>query len=158
MWKQWIGVRFEFAWGTGGQVACTCLGVGTSVLAGRVFDVCIMDEAGQLTLPVALGPLLRARSFCLLGDHQQLAPLVHSPQAQAAGLDRSLFRILCEAHPEVPLPLRLRQPPPPSCRTATLLFESDASWRGFRGCPDQELVDGEVFALSRLRAGGGRSF
>eukprot|EP00884_Botryococcus_braunii_P022765 jgi/Botrbrau1/9172/Bobra.0236s0004.1 len=81
-------------------VACTCLGVATAVLVGRTFDVCIMDEAGQMTLPVALGPLLRARAFCLLGDHFQLAPLVQSPQAQAGGLSSSLFRILCEAHPQ----------------------------------------------------------
>lgn len=104
-------------------MACTCLGVGTPVLAGRVFDVCIMDEAGQLTLPVALGPLLKARSFCLLGDHQQLAPLVHSPQAQAAGLDRSLFRILCESHPQVR----------PSPSSASLVSTFACSLRGCGG-------------------------
>lgn len=33
-------------------VAVTCLGISSPVLANMRFDVCIMDEAGQTTLPV----------------------------------------------------------------------------------------------------------
>lgn len=33
-------------------VAVTCLGITSPLLANRTFDVCIMDEAGQTTLPV----------------------------------------------------------------------------------------------------------
>jgi superfamily I DNA and/or RNA helicase len=36
-----------------------------------------------------------------VGDHYQLPPLVANPAAEAGGLGRSLFRILCEAHPQV---------------------------------------------------------
>lgn len=36
-----------------------------------------------------------------MGDHYQLPPLVSNPAAEAGGLGRSLFRILCEAHPQV---------------------------------------------------------
>ena len=38
-----------------------------------------------------------------VGDHYQLPPLVTNPAAEAGGLGRSLFRILCEAHPQVGL-------------------------------------------------------
>lgn len=43
------------------QVACTALGVNHCLLKGRVFDMCIVDEAGQMTLPVALGPILHSK-------------------------------------------------------------------------------------------------
>ncbi len=96
------------------------------MLRGRVFDVCLVDEAGQLTLPAVLAPLLRARAFCLVGDHYQLPPLVQSDAAGRQGLAVSLFRRLCEVHPQVrpPRPPRPSPPPPPlqgvrgSARTA----------------------------------------
>ena len=31
------------------------------MLKGQEFDCCILDEAGQMTLPASLGPLLKAR-------------------------------------------------------------------------------------------------
>lgn len=43
------------------QVACTALGLNHPILKGRVFDMAVVDEAGQITLPVALGPVLRSR-------------------------------------------------------------------------------------------------
>lgn len=39
-------------------VAVTCLGISSPLLANKRFDVCIMDEAGQTTLPVSLFFLL----------------------------------------------------------------------------------------------------
>lgn len=48
----------------------------------RTFDVCVIDEASQITLPICLGPLKYAHSFVLVGDHYQLPPLVLSPQAR----------------------------------------------------------------------------
>ncbi|KAK9846251.1 hypothetical protein WJX81_000082 [Elliptochloris bilobata] len=87
-------------------VACTCLGAEHAMLRGRTFDVCLVDEAGQLTLPAVLGPLLRARSFCLVGDHYQLPPLVQSDAAARQGLACPLFRRLGEAHPQAITTLR----------------------------------------------------
>jgi len=37
----------------------------------------------------------------LVGDHNQLPPLVVNAEARRAGLDHSLFRSLSEAHPQV---------------------------------------------------------
>ena len=37
----------------------------------------------------------------LVGDHNQLPPLVVNAGAKRAGLDHSLFRSLSEAHPQV---------------------------------------------------------
>lgn len=81
-------------------VAVTCLGITSPLLASKRFDVCIMDEAGQTTLPVSLGPLTFASVFVLVGDHYQLPPLVQSTEAQENGLGISLFCRLSEAHPQ----------------------------------------------------------
>ncbi|KAL2536685.1 DNA replication helicase [Forsythia ovata] len=81
-------------------VAVTCLGITNPLLTNKRFDVCIMDEAGQITLPVSLGPLMFASKFVLVGDHYQLPPLVQSPEAKENGMAVSLFCRLSEAHPQ----------------------------------------------------------
>ncbi|KAJ0668754.1 putative DNA helicase [Helianthus annuus] len=81
-------------------VAVTCLGVSSPLLSDKKFDVCIMDEAGQITLPVSLGPLMFASMFVLVGDHYQLPPLVQSTEARESGMGVSLFCRLSEAHPQ----------------------------------------------------------
>jgi len=58
------------------------------------FDVAIIDEAGQLTVPAILGALRFAKRFILVGDEKQLPPLVLSKEAAEQGLADSLFRTL----------------------------------------------------------------
>jgi DNA replication ATP-dependent helicase Dna2 len=60
------------------------------------FDLAIVDEATQLTVPSILGALRFARRFVLVGDEKQLPPLVMSEEAAAQGLKRSLFAALLE--------------------------------------------------------------
>jgi len=62
--------------------------------APALFDVAIIDEASQLTMPAILGALRFARRFILVGDEQQLPPLVLSKEAAAQGLSDSLFSYL----------------------------------------------------------------
>ena len=57
----------------------------TPLLLGEHFDVVIIDEAGQISQPAILGPLMAADSFLLVGDHEQLPPLVQSESAEKAG-------------------------------------------------------------------------
>lgn len=81
-------------------VAATCLGTTHWLFKRRRFDYCIVDEASQVTLPTCLGPIRHADRFVLVGDHFQLSPLVKSTEAQAGGLDVSLFKRLNDSHPE----------------------------------------------------------
>ncbi|KAJ5899126.1 Dna2/Cas4 domain of unknown function DUF83, partial [Penicillium taxi] len=81
-------------------VATTCLGINHDIFNRRIFDYCIVDEASQITLPVCLGPVRMARTFILVGDHYQLPPLVQNREAQAGGLDVSLFKLLSDAQPD----------------------------------------------------------
>ncbi|GAA6046645.1 hypothetical protein JCM3770_003094 [Rhodotorula araucariae] len=80
-------------------VATTCLGINEPIFVKRHFDVCIVDEASQVTLPTCLGPLRFADKFILVGDHHQLPPLVRNSAARKGGLDVSLFKRLSDAHP-----------------------------------------------------------
>ena len=67
---------------------------------GGKFDFCIMDEASQISEPLALGPILLADKFVMIGDFYQLNPLVKSPYAEKKGLNISLFERICRQHPE----------------------------------------------------------
>ena len=81
-------------------VATTCLGTNHALFSERTFDYCIVDEASQITLPVCLGPIRLAKTFVLVGDHNQLPPLVQNEEARKGGLDISLFKLLSDAAPE----------------------------------------------------------
>ncbi|GAX73854.1 hypothetical protein CEUSTIGMA_g1304.t1 [Chlamydomonas eustigma] len=87
-------------------VATTCLSCRHALLSQRTFDVVIVDEASQISVPAIVGPLCLARSFVLIGDHYQLSPLVTNKRAQEAGLGTSLFRMLCQAAPQAVTTLR----------------------------------------------------
>jgi len=87
------------AWHDTPVVATTCLGIGHAVFAERTFDYCIVDEASQITLPICMGPIRMARTFVLVGDHNQLPPLVQNDEAREGGLDVSLFKLLSDTHP-----------------------------------------------------------
>ncbi|KAK2603533.1 DNA replication endonuclease-helicase Dna2 [Conoideocrella luteorostrata] len=88
------------AWHGTPIVATTCLGINHPVFLERSFDYCIVDEASQITLPICAGPIRMASSFVLVGDHNQLPPVVRNEEAREGGLDVSLFKLLSDAHPE----------------------------------------------------------
>ncbi|XP_052019735.1 DNA replication ATP-dependent helicase/nuclease DNA2 isoform X2 [Apodemus sylvaticus] len=75
-------------------VATTCMGTNHPIFSRKTFDFCIVDEASQISQPVCLGPLFFARRFVLVGDHQQLPPLVLNREARALGMSESLFKRL----------------------------------------------------------------
>ena len=62
--------------------ASTCLGVNNATLTKQHFDYCIVDEASQITQPVCFGAVRLADVFILIGDHNQLPPLVQSEKAR----------------------------------------------------------------------------
>lgn len=88
------------AWHDTPIVATTCLGTSHAIFNERTFDYCIVDEASQITLPICLGPIRMARTFVLVGDHNQLPPLVQNEEARIGGLDISLFKLLSDTHPD----------------------------------------------------------
>ncbi|WP_264555572.1 AAA domain-containing protein [Halocatena marina] len=82
-------------------VAATAAACGSSVLQECEFDVAIVDEASQLTEPGTLAAINLAERFVLVGDHQQLPPVVRAD----TDLDTSLFERLIERFPDASVTL-----------------------------------------------------
>ncbi|KAJ2777959.1 ATP-dependent RNA helicase [Coemansia javaensis] len=76
-------------------ILCTCVGAGDRRLSTFNFRTVLIDESTQASEPECLIPLvLGARQVVLIGDHQQLGPVILSKPAAAAGLSQSLFERL----------------------------------------------------------------
>jgi len=61
------------------------------------FDIAIIDEASQATIPSVLIPIAKAHRFILAGDHKQLPPTIISDKAQK--LEKTLFEELIKIYP-----------------------------------------------------------
>ncbi|XP_017791107.1 PREDICTED: DNA replication ATP-dependent helicase/nuclease DNA2 [Habropoda laboriosa] len=72
-------------------IGVTCYGAHHALLRRRTFDVCLVDESTQALQPSVLRPLYSARKFVLVGDPDQLPPIIKSELARKLGADESLF-------------------------------------------------------------------
>ena len=68
------------------------------VIKDEKFDVAIIDEASQTTIPSNLIPISKARKFILAGDHKQLPPTIINSNARP--LEKTLFESLIRKYPE----------------------------------------------------------
>ncbi|KAJ2597235.1 ATP-dependent RNA helicase, partial [Coemansia sp. RSA 1804] len=76
-------------------ILCTCAGAGDKRLSKFQFRTVLIDESTQASEPESLIPLVMgARQVVLIGDHQQLGPVIVSKTAANAGLSQSLFERL----------------------------------------------------------------
>ncbi|MFB6220165.1 MAG: AAA domain-containing protein [Halolamina sp.] len=94
-------------------VAATTASCGSRVMREEQFDVAIVDEASQLTEPATLAAVNLADRFVLVGDHEQLPPVVQAEGGEPwtadaetesdgdrADLSVSLFERLHDQFPE----------------------------------------------------------
>ncbi|AXR80544.1 AAA domain-containing protein [Natrarchaeobaculum sulfurireducens] len=94
-------------------VAATTATCGSREMKEQAFDVALVDEAAQLTEPGTFAAANLAERFVLVGDHEQLPPVVRSEggtqhglentsddEPRAADLTESLFERLVERFPE----------------------------------------------------------
>ncbi|RLM72870.1 AAA domain-containing protein [Halorubrum sp. Atlit-26R] len=77
-------------------VAATTAACGSRVMRECEFDVALVDEASQLTEPGTHAAINLADRFVLVGDHEQLPPVVRAEN----DLQTSLFQRLIETYPD----------------------------------------------------------
>lgn len=82
------------------DVVCTTTTIDDELLGNREFDLVVIDEACQCTLPSVWQAILRADRLVLAGDHCQLPPTVLSEQAARDGMRRSLMERLVDREGE----------------------------------------------------------
>lgn len=116
-------------------VATTCLGLNHPILQQRTFDYCIVDEAGQSTLLSALGPLFHANKFVLVGDPEQLPPVVQSKEAKELGLEDSLFTHLSTEQNTFPLNIQYRM------NSTIMALANELVYHGELKCGSQDVAD-----------------
>ncbi|MFB6121237.1 MAG: AAA domain-containing protein [Halobacteriaceae archaeon] len=118
--------------GSAAVVGATTATCGSRMMREQSFDVAVVDEASQLTEPDTLAALNRADRFVLVGDHEQLPPVVRE-----AEMDRSLFARLVDEHPEA----------------ATMLDRQYRMAQRIQAFPSREFYDGSLRPASAEVAG-----
>lgn len=94
-------------------VCCTCIGAGDRRLASMQFKTVLIDESTQASEPEVLVPISKgAKQVILVGDHQQLGPVILDKRAGDAGLRQSLFeRLVILGHVPIRLEVQYRMNP-----------------------------------------------
>lgn len=73
-------------------VCCTCVGAQDRRLSKDGFRTVLIDESTQACEPEVIIPIAKgAKQVILIGDHQQLGPVILDKGALKAGLSQSLF-------------------------------------------------------------------
>lgn len=89
-------------------IASTCLGLDSDFIAKKKFDVCIVDESSQVLQSEILRPLFCSDKFILVGDEDQLPPIVRNLEAKESGMSESLFDRLSNENTVVKLKYQYR--------------------------------------------------
>lgn len=106
-------------------VCCTCVGAGDRRLSGVNFRTVLIDESTQASEPECLIPIVHgAKQVILVGDHQQLGPVILDKKAGDAGLKQSLFeRLVVLGHIPIRLEVQYRMNPCLSEFSSNMFYE-----------------------------------
>jgi regulator of nonsense transcripts 1 len=106
-------------------VCCTCVGAGDYRLNELTFRSVLIDESTQASEPECLIPIANgAKQVILVGDHQQLGPVILEKRAGEAGLKQSLFeRLILLDHVPIRLEVQYRMNPCLSEFSSNMFYE-----------------------------------
>jgi len=93
--------------GGGYVVGATCFAARTTRLNDAQFDTVIFDEAGQVTIPVAVAGMLSGQRYIFIGDHKQMAPVIVGSHP-VKWVTRSVFETLFQYAPGTMLDITYR--------------------------------------------------
>ncbi|MGK3734044.1 MAG: DNA replication ATP-dependent helicase Dna2 [Bacillariaceae sp.] len=105
------------------------------LLQNEIFDVVIIDEAGQMNEPATLGAISCADKFILVGDHKQLPPLVNSVIAENGGYGISVLKRLADSHPHAIAQLTMQY----RMNEAICQISSEATYGGLLKCGNDNV-------------------
>ncbi len=88
-------------------VGATCYSPHTRKLEFMEWDVVIIDEAAQLSIPLAVAAMVKGKKFIFIGDHQQLPPIISEKQKDPV-FSGSVFELLFRHSPGIMLDVTYR--------------------------------------------------
>jgi DNA replication ATP-dependent helicase Dna2 len=120
----------------GYAIGATPYATRTNRLSGVEFDTILIDEASQITTPLAIMAMLPGRRYIFIGDHQQLPPVLVSKPISSA-FEHSVFGELVDRGFDTML------------RTTYRLNQDLVSWPNvhfYEGLlePDEAIVDRRI--------------
>ncbi|XP_060806752.1 DNA replication ATP-dependent helicase/nuclease DNA2 [Amyelois transitella] len=130
--------ELEALYGAMEVVGVTCLGAAHAMLSRTTFDVCIVDEATQVLQCTVLRPLFAAKRFVLVGDPEQLPPVVRSRAAKRLGMEESLFHRLMREEATSTLQLQYRM------NQALVDFANVVSYKSQLKCADEKIAEARL--------------
>ncbi len=118
-------------------IGSTVFSLYTSRLKEMAFDTVIFDEAGQVTLPLALAGMLPAKRAVFIGDHQQMAPVIVA-EHEKTWVTQSIFEAVFKNAPGTMLNITYRM------NEAINAFPSRVFYQGnlvsFENVREQKLI------------------
>jgi len=125
-------------------VCCTCVGAGDKRLSNLKFRTVLIDESTQASEPEVLIPIVKgAKQVILVGDHQQLGPVILDKKAGDAGLKQSLFeRLVVLGHVPIRLEVQYRMNPCLSEFPSNMFYEGSLQ-NGVTA--KQRLIENSIF-------------
>lgn len=108
------------------------------------FDVLIIDEAGQMTIPLALMGMVKAKKVIFAGDHKQLPPII--PETIEGDLSVSVFESLMRDDNCTMLDTSFRMCGP-ICDFVSDLFYDGKLKPMKTGCSDKLICDSPLYSF-----------
>lgn len=88
-------------------VGATCYSTHTRKLEFMDWDIIIFDEAGQLSIPLAIAAMVKGSKYIFIGDHRQLPPIIAEDHPDEV-FQKSIFEHLHQFNPGIMLDITYR--------------------------------------------------
>lgn len=126
-------------------IASTCAGIETDFIEKIKFDVCVVDESSQVLQTEILRPLFCCKKFILVGDEDQLPPIVQNLEAKKLGMDLSMFEWLANESATVKLKFQYRM----NLRINSLA--NSIAYNGLIECANEEVATAMLKIVNQER-------
>lgn len=117
----------------------------TSRAKGLECDTLIIDEAGQMTIPLALMGMIRAKKVIFAGDHKQLPPIVTSEKVSADLKESAFQRLITDSNCTM-LDVSFRMCEPICDYVSELFYEGKVTAQK-KGCGDKVICNDQLYSF-----------